>query len=200
MSLRVFNRALKLCAEYDDLITLGGGEPTVHPDFEKFLKLAIKCNARQSKVFLVTNGKHTERALWLADLAKDGEIFCELSQDIYHEPIDKRVVEAFKPIRTCTSVYPSIHKYINIGYRNVTGKLIPVGRAVKYMGLEKTPPDTECVCEEVVAHPSGLLRQCGCPRSPVVGDVFKGYKIGPLFHECYRHERFKDLKKHEHQD
>ena len=62
----------KKCLEWgEDYISLGGGEPTIHPDFEKFLLTAI---SECEYVWLATNGKHTRRALLLAKLARSGVI------------------------------------------------------------------------------------------------------------------------------
>ena len=89
MSLAVFKKAL----EYDnEAISIGGGEPTIHPQFWEFIGLAL---GYSEYVWLATNGKETDTALALARMAKRGVLACELSQDKYHSKIDKKVVAAF---------------------------------------------------------------------------------------------------------
>ena len=73
-------------------VTLGGGEPTLHPQFEKFLFYAI---GKAESVWLATNGGVTETALVLARMAQKGIIAADLSLDPWHDPIDPKVVEAF---------------------------------------------------------------------------------------------------------
>ena len=153
MSFEVFKKAV----EYSqDLIAIGGGEPTIHPQFDKFLLYAI---THTDEVWLATNGKLTDTALMLAKLAKKGVILCDLSQDIYHDPIDQVVIEAFtntireeKPSNDLRSI------------RNVTGKVLKAGRSKE--GREG------CPCEDFMIKPNGAIVQCGCLDSPVVGNVW----------------------------
>jgi hypothetical protein len=167
MSLETFKAALKLD---DEAVSLGGGEPTLHPLFEQFLLLAI---AHCENVWIVTNGKIKERALLIAKLTKHEVIAGELSLDIYHEPIDPEVVEAFGQHRR--------------GIRNTTMNTdpFPAGRAKTVLGIE----GYECPCDDTFVRPSGRITQCGCPRSPTIGNVHEGYKY--VASGCYRSEEYK---------
>ena len=75
MSLEVFEACLLEC---DEMLPIGGGGPTIHPEFNNFLLKAI---GAVDYVWLATNGSMTETALTLAKLAKRGVIGCALSLD-----------------------------------------------------------------------------------------------------------------------
>jgi pyruvate-formate lyase-activating enzyme len=62
--------ALKIAKEQEAHIALGGGEPTLHPEFWEYVGLALRYNTSDLRVFLVTNGANTEDALALAKLAQ----------------------------------------------------------------------------------------------------------------------------------
>ena len=144
MSFETFKQAL----QHDDTITIGGGEPTIHPEFEKFLFYAL---AHCYSIFVITNGKVTDKALALAklnEMTDDHYSFgAELSQDPYHEPIEDRVVKAFgKRIR------------------DTSRHLINAGRC-------DWGDDDACICEELFVKPNGDVHQCGCDNSPKVGHI-----------------------------
>ena len=104
MDRQTFLAACKLAAEYGENISIGGGEPTVHPLFWDFIGLAI-AYTDEGPPWLATNGKLTETALILARLARKGVLSVELSQDEFHEEIEWDVVEAFqKPKRGSTTM------------------------------------------------------------------------------------------------
>lgn len=161
MTLETFRNAI----EYNpDSVSLGGGEPTIHPLFWQFLGEAIsRC---EDFVWLATNGKITNIAVALAKLAQKGIIYCELSQDDYHDPIDEEVYEAFHVDDYWNHSY---HKYKgetgNMGIR--TTKVIDVGRAKENeLGVIHS-----CCCSELVVQPNGDVYSCGCPDAPCFGNV-----------------------------
>jgi len=171
MSLRTFEKAL---AFNDEMISLGGGEPTIHPKFWEFLGKAI---AACDNVWLATNGKLTNTALALAKMAKKGVIGCDLSLDCYHEPIDEKVRKAFtKELR----VHPTYdihgqHPEDLRSIRTITDSrqgVIASGRGAKIKDASEG-----CPCEDPLVRPNGSIYQCGCLDSPKIGDVNKGYEL-----------------------
>lgn len=167
MSEATFHRAIRLAQDYGELVALGGGEPTIHPKFEKFLMYAI---AQIDDVLVITNGKHTQRALLLAALANRKMVNAELSVDRFHEPVDMQVREAF---------YGS--------YRNneARGKpMLLAGRNLELRGLTVAdiPADEPCCCDDWIVTPRGKIRQCGCHNAPVIGNVVKGFN--PAYELC----------------
>jgi MoaA/NifB/PqqE/SkfB family radical SAM enzyme len=180
MSIITFRKALEIAHDYDHHIVIGGGEPTVHPRFEQMLLESVAGSSEETRPWLATNGKIKRKALMLADLAKAGIIGCDLSQDMWHEDIDEEVVETFQDLGS------SIGRFTHI--RDVSGSVSRVGRA-------KTWGDTnDCACDDTFVTPTGVIKQCGCPRSPVIGHVNTGYD-SPCSMACYRSKDYKDALK-----
>ncbi|KKN26567.1 hypothetical protein LCGC14_0873350 [marine sediment metagenome] len=170
MDIETFKAAIKYD---DDTICIGGGEPTIHPKFWEFIGLALRSNAEY--IWLATNGKKTDTALALAGLAKRGAIGCALSLDNYHDPIDDKVVEAFKATKHILGIGDMDSREI----RNVTSKEINSGRCD--FGTEG------CICEDLVCEPNGNVKACGCQDAPLFGNI-NGKVVIP---DDYNRECFK---------
>ncbi len=147
MSMETFSNAVQAAEDIGAYLTLGGGEPTLHPNFLEMLMKSIVADTEE--VFLVTNGSNTEISRYLFKLAKKGVIGCVLSQDDYHDPIDMEIVEMFTKANFI---------------RNVTGKELNGGRC-------NFGEETSCICEGLEVRPNGDIRVCGCEDSPVIGNV-----------------------------
>lgn len=146
----------------DEIISIGGGEPTLHPFFWQILGESI---ANCSDVWLATNGSQTQIAISLAKMARQGIIGCDLSLDDYHDPIDQIVIDAFSEgnmnhLRYDMRDNPNDCRSI----RNVTGKEIRAGRC--------DWGEDRCICEGMVIHPNGDIAPCGCLDAPVIGSVW----------------------------
>lgn len=163
MTRDIFEAALRLNGEYEDPLTLGGGEPTLHPQFWEFFGAALA--ASEFPLAIVTNGKNKNIAIALAKMAKSGCIYAALSQDYWHERIDYEVVQAFtKPHRE--------HSWGSTDndcreIRNVSNEVISIGRAKK----NQLGTRDHCVCDCLVVEPTGRLWECGC-RKQNFGTVF----------------------------
>lgn len=160
MSFETFKTAIDNYA-VDEYVTIGGGEPTIHPQFLQFLFYAIgKCE----NVWMVINGKITEIALALGKLSESTCLSVELSQDHYHEPIDPEVVKLFRKLGKI---------------RDTSHHLIKAGRCKQ--------GDSECFCNGPFVKPDGKVYQCGCRKSPCVGDVFDGFEgMNENEWDCYK--------------
>ena len=156
MSLETFRNAL----DYDEYVTLGGGEPTLHPLFWQFFGEALAVSSEY--LWLATNGSIKNTALALAKLAKKGVIGCALSQDNYHDPIDPEVIEAFTKDKRQSSAY-SDRTPDSREIRNVTGNEINAGRC----DFGKNG----CACEDIIIEPDGTVRACGCEDAPTFGNI-----------------------------
>lgn len=167
MSLETFKAALELAATHGEYITLGGGEPTVHPRFFEFLGLALASNALHGEgpLLVVTNGKRKEHALKLAAMAKSGMLMVELSQDEYHDPISQEVVVAFTKKRSQS--YETEGNNDWRGLRDTSSNLQGAGRARTELGVPES-----CCCEDILVAPDGTLYSCGCKHTSM-GNVFK---------------------------
>lgn len=151
----------------DEYITIGGGEPTLHPSFYEILCLTIAACA-EGGAHVITNGKIKDRALLLARMAKGGTIGAELSVDGYHEKIDPEVYAAFKtPPRTG---YGETRDRDGRGIRTVT-RILARGRGKKIFGAED-----ECACNDTFVDPKGDVYLCGC-KNVKLGNVFDGWEM-----------------------
>lgn len=187
MTLEVFERCLEL---EEESCSIGGGEPTLHPDFLTFLITAI---AKCEYVWLATNGKIKERAMLLAKLARRGIIDCELSQDEFHDDIDPEVIDSFWEGHNKSKNYSPYGNEVRDGrgIRDVSSKLINSGRCD--IGEEG------CPCEDLLIKPNGDIYACGCEDSPKLGNIMQSDEelqeiLMELEHDCWKsQERFKEV-------
>lgn len=152
MSLRTFRKALEIAYEF---VSIGGGEPTIHPKFWQFVCEAL---AVKEYVWLATNGKKTNAAITLAKMAKKGIIQCALSLDKYHEPIDQSVIHAFSEKE---NLGDDDHREI----RESGNDPIQSGRCDN--------GKNDCICSSIFVTPDGKIYGCGCSDAPQLGTVFK---------------------------
>lgn len=172
MSIETFRNALNIG---DESITIGGGEPTLHPLFWQMLMEAV---AKSENVWMATNGSNTEITITLAGLAKKGVLGVALSLDEFHDPIDPKVIKAFQNIKR--SDYSETKDYREI--RNVSGNLIKSGRC--------KDGEEGCICEDIFLKPNGEVRICGCRNSPVIGNVASfEYPDNYMSGECYKNQK-----------
>src|SRR6266702_604614 len=163
MTSDVFDAALSLSSHYGDSVTLGGGEPTIHPKFWEFFGKSLAVDCQETPPFIVTNGKNKDIAIALARMAKGGVIGAALSQDRYHDSIEPEVVEAFTKSSGDWG-HGNSDDLREIWHIN---SLLNVGRAK----LNQLATVEGCICDSIVVEPSGKLWQCGC-RKKSFGTVF----------------------------
>lgn len=194
LSIEDFHKGLQFIN--DGQITLGGGEPTLHPKFLEILIHSMAHKHLEMPVLVVTNGTVKEHALLLARLAKHGSIAAELSyNDGYHDQfsymVDSEVVEAFKPTRDMYS-WSGRHSDTRTdlqGYRSV--KLISKrGRGRNIVGARDS-----CACEDITLAEDGTFRPCGCLDAPIIGSVDDGYCLPEDFQngECWKSKENRKL-------
>ena len=164
MSQKVFDKSLEIAKEFSQLVTIGGGEPTLHPKCKEWVMKAalelvdVSLEFDGPSVLIVTNGKRSKIAVELAKLAKLGIIQAELSQDDFHDPIDQRTVEIFK-------------RYAKI--RNVTSgnsPVIDVGRASQSHEEGLLEVRDGCACPTLFIAPNGDFYGCGC-KTKKLGNI-----------------------------
>ena len=162
MSLEDFQLALKLtlCKH----LTIGGGEPTLHPLFWTYLDMALETG---KTIFVTTNGKRIEDALKIAKMSREGILVGSLSLDIYHEPISEEVKRAFLSPRSKNDK------------RRIKENNIPAyeGRARDLDVYD----DTRCCCEDAIMYLNGDVYACGC-KTINLGTLKDGFSI-PSWHE-----------------
>lgn len=180
MSFDTFRAAIAMDTES---VSIGGGEPTLHPLFWEFLGYAI---GNAESVWMATNGSNTTTALTLAKLARKGVVGVALSVDDFHDPIDQRVIDAFtKRIRLFHyDTEQNDHRSI----RDVSDKVIDAGRAAE--NQLACVDSNRCVCDEMVVLPNGKIKWCGCSDAPFVGTVKRGlyvkYRMNEIVVDCHK--------------
>lgn len=197
MDERTFIRTLDLCAENGVTPYIGGGEPTVHPQFWQFLGLILG-RAHEFEMEMLgmhTNGKRKADALALAALAKRGVLGVTLSVDSYHEFIDPEVIEAFTRKPKNKSWKADIDYWHDAEKRDpydLRSTVDGADRAVVAQGRGKRISGARtdyCVCEDLQVDPDGVIWACGCERTQF-GTVWEPHLPDNAFdHSCWERER-----------
>jgi hypothetical protein len=177
MSIQTVTEAINFIHDNDgdEFITIGGGEPTINPNFFKILD---KCVDNFSTVSMVTNGKATTKAWKLINTALEieelygAEKLCiSLSQDRYHDPIDIGIRNFY---RDKHKLRDSTHLF-TVNGESAWG-VVNSGRAKRLnIGNINRPDYASCICDTQIIQPNGDIRICGCIDSPIIGNVLEGY-------------------------
>ena len=158
MSIQTFFKAIGLAENYGEHVTLGGGEPTIHPKFWEFFGITMGSNI--DSFWMATNGKKSNIAMKLANIAMDNEYFdIALSQDPWHDPIKPDVIRLFKGMG---------HEIRDVSYSPYGDTIITnIGSAYEN-GLGTTD---DCACPGLHINPDGTLKMCGCLDSLELGNI-----------------------------
>lgn len=171
MSLSTFKKACDFSGERGECISIGGGEPTLHKQLWQFIGYALG-RAEEHRVWLATNGKRTDDAIRLAEMARLGILAVTLSADDgYHECIDSRVLKAFDRNNKSPHDYPYDKDHMDYRELRKVTRIIAAGRA---RNIRKAVKD--CPCSETFITPNGDIFLCGCCRKKI-GNVHQKEEI-----------------------
>lgn len=187
-----------MASDMNAFLTLGGGEITLHPQFEEILSMCTTLYKPTEKSFwgdtlkvaMITNGSMKERAMMINKLADKDEIRGLISYDQFHDPIDREVFSAFVDIerKNGHGINGNMHA------KNIT-RLMNWGRAKKLKNKLSPTGDRYtvydcCLCESTTFYPTGTVRACGCPESTILSRNFmKDFTIPEYFKNnmvCYK--------------
>lgn len=175
MTIGCFKKAIALAKKQHLQVNIGGGEPTMHPKFNEMLEITLKefpgpFPWYDHAPFIVTNGSIKAKALRLLELSKKQMIDARMSWDQFHD---------------MTMVDPEVFN----GFQNagrMHGQAVRPTDTLRGRGRARQFKDAmdSCCCDTTFVHPSGLITQCGCEDSPIIGHVNAGF-YNPYPHNCY---------------
>lgn len=173
----------------DESISIGGGEPTLHP---RFFDILENCLQDFDYVWMATNGSKTKSMYRLHDIIDGNDYencscktdeerdYCQcqildgtnklavaLSQDYFHDLIDERIVSLW-------TRNANVHKRSGYEIRNVTNShsgIVKEGRAKRTGNWQD---EKGCVCSDIMIKPNGDIKLCGCSIAPVIGTIWEG--------------------------
>lgn len=165
MSLDTVRAAIEWAEQHGHAIYIGGGEPTLHPQFLDILVLLLSSDATLHGI--TTNGSHAKYAKMLFRL-RDVLGDVSLSWDQFHDEslVDAGIRELFD------SEYGHIKTVLPMS-------VAPVGRGADLAGFTEESAIEEritslgigCLCPDMHVKPSGDLYFCACPGAPCVGNI-----------------------------
>ena len=199
MSLDTVKAAVDLFLSYNKSVyyfTIGGGEPTVHPQFREIVKILLDLKDSMFKNFIginidvFTNGKNDEESLFLMELVKAKKITCIFSCDKYHEKINPKIKRMFKKL----SIDPETATNMILEDKNPSPQ--KVGRAI-FLPESLIYPQY-CLGEGIFIDPNGFVFPCACRNIPfghISEDCIPEW-YNKLTHsdQCYKYSEFKRLK------
>ena len=161
-------------------IVIGGGEPTLHPDFWKIISHALS----YGHTWIATNGSITEDALKLCRMAERGVLWAVLSLDKWHEPIDPIVIDAFR-----TGLSEHEFGYKSKDSNSKDKRQIRTVKQPKIGGNAKQGLNS-CPCRGMQIRSDGTIYSCGCDTAIQIGTVDTGilekYQCVSLYDGCYK--------------
>lgn len=177
--------AIDFASKYDyQGISIGGGEPTLHPRFFDILR---RCLDTFDYVWMATNGSKTKTMWRLASIIEDTDyenfpddeygiedianpddkLTVALSTDPFHDSIDSKIREFWAS---------RARKNYHFELRDVSGRVVNAGRA-KRTGVGDQPGNDygNCPCNALFIRPDGLIKRCGCMNAPIIGSIYKSF-------------------------
>jgi len=209
---QVIYDAIRFALDYTEIITIGGGEPTLHPDFFKILK---KCLWEFDAIWMATNGSQTDIMLRLVNILNDVDFpecncYEELEPEEYeeygclcYEKMDCDIIMAEGKLSVALSQDyfhdPINYRIVDIWKRNnweirdVTKSFNGISEAGRAKENNLGGHD-ECVCPDIIIKPDGELKLCGCLDAPVIGDIYNG--IGKEWENIFYDDDFNQTNCH----
>jgi len=189
---------MAFASNYGEDITIGGGEPTLHPQFFDILQ---HCLEQFEYVWMATNGSQTKTMLRLSNII-DGDDWpeCTCEEDdpeeyenygcLCHEKLDDRRIFQEGRLSVALSLDcfhdPIDDRIENLwrsraeahgwSYYQIRNVMVSANGPIAQGRGKRTGAGYAegCPCSDIIIKPDGKLRLCGCERAPVIGDVWSG--------------------------
>ena len=191
---------ISFARDYTEMISIGGGEPTLHPRFFDILK---HCLTDFDYVWMATNGSQTEIMRRLRDIIYQEdypECDCleELGEEEYeeygclcHEKLTDDTIYQEDKLSVALSqdyFHDPIDNWVtdtwthaanngggaHFEIRDVTKSINGVLAQGRGKRTGAGWSEDGCVCSDLMLKPDGKIRLCGCSRAPVIGDIWQG--------------------------
>jgi hypothetical protein len=172
MSMEVVHAALQIAHNEKYKIVIGGGEPTLHPQFSEILTATRCANTSGTAIVVKTNGTNEKLSLWLARMDQR-IVTAVLSADQFHDlgAVPESVQREFKLLEIARNGGKPIK------WRRIT-VIANQGRA-RDNGLSTHPERRVCLGSGSGLHifPGGRIYGCTCDDAPFFGSVQGIYDI-----------------------
>jgi hypothetical protein len=175
ISWETFKLAADLARKADDDICIGGGEPTLHPEFLRMVRYAVKIWGPSYKgfdhVMVITNGT-CSKSVW-SRLIRIPDLEIKVSNDIFHNP--RRIQPWVRSWAERTNNWWNPGDYYDI---DLQGRAPRNRKAIQALCRKHKVEVTfdGFSCPEVVVEPSGK----------VIADHYALYDCGPLSLEALK--------------
>jgi len=176
-TLEVIKQACKIAKDNHSHLFMGGGEPTIHPQFWEVFGLFCEANAPWSNdtgmppVGLVSNGINEKVVMPLLDLAEQKLISLSISQDHFH----KRCAQLSERVQRKLDYLVKRKGERTVDIRGDITYVRQVGRAKRsYVYTEASENCNSC---GGVIDSAGDVWQC-CHKSVKLGNIFTGLVDG----------------------
>lgn len=191
--------SISFAQDRDDHISIGGGEPTLHPRFFDILRI---CLNDFSYVWMATNGSKKKAMLRLSNILlgedfpddipynpedeaayeraldaynpiyQEDKLGVALSLDYFHDPIDEWVVNRWRMMSARNQYDRGGSRGFEI--RDVTKTISGVIKEGRAKRTGNYQDEKGCVCGDLLIRPDGKIKLCGCRKSPIIGSVTEG--------------------------
>jgi MoaA/NifB/PqqE/SkfB family radical SAM enzyme len=154
----------------DEFNVLGGGEPTLNPDFIPMVEWAVGYGAN---IWFVTNGSRVnkmKKIIELQEIYGEDKLGFEVSCDPFHD---------WKLQNPWLLAYAERKKII----RNTSdrGELMKAGRAKKLS--QDYELQERCGCDDLNILPDGRVRLCGCLNAPIIGNINYSFDVPAEYYD-----------------
>lgn len=203
MTREVFVNALIVARDYGMSLTLGGGEPTMHPQFFDLFGIAREMSIEGSFEFglhIVTNGLYAGKARRLLRIAEtdyeqeiNSRISLELSIDRWHDPIDQDIYGRYMVHHARREQYRRMWNRRDNGPADIGVRTVPYispnGRGKHHQFDGQRQAGFDCACDTMLVDPVGDLWACGCKKTKV-GHISDIGSVDPRFFDDGHAEQF----------
>lgn len=182
MPLQMFKTCVNVANSFGESISIGGGEPTLHPKIIEMLAYAI-ANCDEIQPWISTNGTNKNVCEFMMKLAKGGLLGLQFSIDEFH---DTGMIDEYLFKRIISDGVDHRDEYARGNHKTFwTVRRDSIRIANQGRAKELTDYETEdyCSCPDLEIKPNGNVHWCGCENSPSIGNYKDLQRIVKIYGE-----------------